>query len=415
MKNDLSILFYAKKARTNAQGLIPIYLRITIAGKRMELVTGRFTTEERWSVEGNRMKGSSAEAKATNSFLDTLRSKIYMYQQELIRENEAVNIENMRNKINVTGKRSYTLVEVFKQHNEEIKALVGKEYVAEVHHLYKRTLNRIIAYLQRDYNISDINLKEINHEFITGFEFFIKTSYNCGLNATAKYVKNLRKIIRICLANKWMTEDPFLNYKYKTTTPERIALSIEDVNAIYNKNFAIDRLNQIKDIFIFSCYTGLAYIDVCKLTPKDISIGIDGRKWIFTHRTKTDIRSNIPILPIAEEIIEKYKNHPEAVNQNKLLPCISNQKTNAYLKEIADLCGINKPLTFHIARHTFATTITLSNGVPIETVSKMLGHTNLKTTQIYAKVLDVKVSRDMDMLRSKISKASVSFDKKISV
>lgn len=166
-----------------------------------------------------------------------------------------------------------------------------------------------------------------------------------------------------------------------------------------NKMFVSDRLNQVKDIFLFSCFTGLAYADVKKLSRKNIGIGVDGNRWIFINRTKTDTRSNIPLLPIAIAILEKYEDHPQVVNQEKLLPILSNQKMNSYLKEIADACGINKELTFHIARHTFATTVTLSNGVPIESVSKMLGHKNLKTTQHFAKTLDLKVSNDMKVLR----------------
>jgi site-specific recombinase XerD len=186
---------------------------------------------------------------------------------------------------------------------------------------------------------------------------------------------------------------------------ERAFLVEEEIQAIVSKEFATERLNQVKDIFLFSCFTGLAYIDVKKLTKNNITIGIDGEKWIYTNRQKTDTRSNIPLLPMAEEIIAKYKEHPQCVNEGKLLPVLSNQKMNAYLKEMADLCGINKELTFHIARHTFATTVTLTNGVPIESVSKMLGHKNLRTTQHYAKILDRKVSEDMQILRTKFKKS----------
>lgn len=183
---------------------------------------------------------------------------------------------------------------------------------------------------------------------------------------------------------------------------ERAYLVQEEIQAIVDKEFATERLNQVKDIFLFSCFTGLAYIDVKQLTRSNIGLGIDGGKWIFTNRQKTDTRSNISLLPIAEEILDKYKQHPQCLNEGKLLPVLSNQKMNSYLKEIADLCEINKELTFHIARHTFATTVTLTNGVPIESVSKMLGHKNLRTTQHYAKILDRKVSDDMKVLRTKI-------------
>ncbi|WP_312175158.1 site-specific integrase [Chryseobacterium sp.] len=156
---------------------------------------------------------------------------------------------------------------------------------------------------------------------------------------------------------------------------------------IYEKEFASDRLNQVRDIFLFSCFTGVAYVDVKQLSMSNINIGVDGHQWFFTHRQKTDTSTRVPLLPLAQELVLKYENHPQCINSDVLFPVLSNQKMNSYLKEIANVCGINKDLTFHIARHTFATTVTLSNGVPIESVSKMLGHTNIKTTQHYAKIL----------------------------
>jgi site-specific recombinase XerD len=204
------------------------------------------------------------------------------------------------------------------------------------------------------------------------------------------------------LANNWIDRNPFSNYKAKIREVERVYLSEEEIENIINKDFKTDRLSLVRDIFLFSCFTGLAYIDVKNLTKSHISLGIYGEKWIFTHRQKTETASKIPILPITQMIIDKYEDHPECCNQNKLLPILSNQKMNAYLKEIAGVCEIEKELTFHIARHTFATTVTLTNGVPIESVSKMLGHKNLRTTQHYAKVLDKKVSEDMKILRNKM-------------
>lgn len=401
MNAKLSILFYAKRAKTTADGLLPIYIRVTVDGERIEMSTKRYTSPDKWSVEGNRMKGTSAEAKAVNAYLDALKAKVYEYQQQLIREDEEVNAENMRNKILGIEKRKHMLVAIFKQHNDEIKALIGKDYAPATHIRYETSLKHTVHYLQWKYKISDIDIRKIDHEFITGYEFYLKSVCKCCQNTTSKYIKNFGKIIRICLANGWIERNPFINYKSKIIEVERVFLSIEEIEILLNKEFAMERLNQVKDIFLFSCFTGLAYADVKKLSPRNIGLGIDGERWIFINRTKTDTRSNIPILPIAATILEKYRNHPQVVMKGKLLPVLSNQKMNAYLKEIADLCGFNKELTFHIARHTFATTVTLSNGVPIESVSKMLGHKNLKTTQHYAKILDLKVSNDMQVLKAK--------------
>jgi len=403
MNAKLSILFYAKRAKTTTDGLIPIYLRVTIDGERIELSTKRYTLPEKWSIEGSCMKGTSAEAKATNSFLDSLKAKVYDYQQQLIREDELVNAENMRNKILGVEKRSHMLIGIFQQHNEEIKALVGREFATATYTRYETSLKHTIAFLRWKYKVSDIDIRKINHEFVTSYEFYLKSVHKCNQNTTAKYIKNFGKIVRRCLDNGWIERDPFRNYKCKIIEVERPFLSQEEIETMFNKVFVTDRLNQVKDIFLFSCFTGLAYSDVKKLSRKNIGIGVDGERWIFINRTKTDTRSNIPLLPIAKALLEKYENHPQAVSQEKLLPILSNQKMNSYLKEIADVCEINKELTFHIARHTFATTVTLSNGVPIESVSKMLGHKNLKTTQHYAKILDLKVSDDMKILREKFN------------
>ena len=404
MNTKLSVLFFVKRTKTNVDGLLPIFIRVTVNGERIEFSTKRFTTSEKWSVEGKRMKGTSAESKATNSYLDTLKAKVYDYQQQLIREDEVVNAENMRNKIMGVEKRKHMIVGIFQNHNNEIRALIGKDYAAATLVRYETSLKHTVDFMKWKYRISDIDIKKIDHEFITSYEFYLKGVCNCCQNTASKYIKNFGKIIRICLANGWLDKNPFINYKGKEVEVERAFLSMEEIETMLNKEFVSDRLNLVKDIFLFSCFTGLAYADVKKLSRKNIGFGVDGERWIFINRTKTDTRSNIPILPIAAFILDKYEDHPQVVNQEKLLPILSNQKMNSYLKEIADVCGINKELTYHIARHTFATTVTLSNGVPIESVSKMLGHKNLKTTQHYAKILDLKVSIDMRILKDKFSK-----------
>ena len=293
------------------------------------------------------------------------------------------------------------LVPIFKDHNNKIKELIGKEYAPGTLERYTTSLKHTIEFMQWKYNISDIDITKIDHAFITDYEFWLRSVRNCANNTAVKYIKNFNKIIKICLTNDWLDRNPFANYKSKVKEVERVFLTEDEIQALMNKEFRTERLALVRDIFLFSCFTGLAYIDVKNLTKSHISIGIDGEKWIFTHRQKTESASKIPILPITQMIIDKYKNHHECINKDKLLPILTNQKMNAYLKEIADICEIEKDLTFHIARHTFATTVTLTNGVPIESVSKMLGHKNLRTTQHYAKVLDRKVSEDMEVLRNK--------------
>lgn len=216
-------------------------------------------------------------------------------------------------------------------------------------------------------------------------------------------IKKLKKIVRYCIANDWLDKDPFRSYKISIKETHRNFLLKNELQTLADKKISIVRLDQVRDIFLFSCFTGLTYSDIAFLTEKDISVGIDGEKWIFTTRTKTGTPSRIPLLPIARIILDKYSNKPEMKNAGSLLPKLSNQRLNSYLKEISDICGFAKELTFHCARHTFATTVTLANGVPIETISKMLGHKNLRTTQLYAKVMDNKVSNDMKVLKEKLA------------
>ncbi|NCU04865.1 MAG: site-specific integrase, partial [Chitinophagaceae bacterium] len=293
-------------------------------------------------------------------------------------------------------------------------ALIPQEYAEGTLERFRITLSHLNAFLQWKYNLKDVELRQINHEFVTDFDFYIRSVRKCANNTAVKYSKYFQKIIRICIANGWMEKDPFINFKVKLKVVDRAFLSEEELEAIQTKEFESVRLSQVRDIFIFSCFTGLAYADVLKLTSGHVSTGIDGEKWLFVNRTKTDTPSRVPLLPVPLEIIEKYSTDPVCKNKGKLLPVSSNQKMNAYLKEIATLCNIPKDLTFHIARHTFATTVTLNNNVPIESVSKMLGHKTIKTTQHYAKLLDKKVSHDMQALRIKYKNESQSEEHKIS-
>ena len=412
MQTKMSILFYAKRAKTTTVGLVPIYLRITIDGQRLEISTKRYVEASKWSSESARMKGNSEEARSLNGFLDITKGSVYDYQKDLMQNDQFVNVENMRSKLLGVKEKVYMLVPIFEEHNQKMEALLGDEYAPGTLERYRTSLRHTIEFLKLKYKVSDIDIKKIDHTFIVDFDFFLRTTRKCNNNSTIKYLRNFGKIVHICIANGWMTKNPFVNFKCKVKEVERTFLDEEEIEAVANKDFKIERLNLVRDIFIFSCFTGLAYIDVKQLTKANIVIGIDGERWICTHRQKTDTPSNIPLLPMAEKIISKYLDNPQCLNKGQLLPILSNQRMNSYLKEIGDVCGINKELTFHIARHTFATTVTLTNGVPIESVSKMLGHKNLKTTQHYAKIVDRKVGADMSALKERLRKKEVSEPKK---
>jgi site-specific recombinase XerD len=401
MKTKITLHFYAKSTKANAAGLLPIYVRLTVDGNRMEFSTKKFIDSAKWSPEMSKMKGTTEHARSLNEYLDLLKSKIFDIQMELIHHNEPLTIETFKNEFQGKKERERMLIPIFQEHNRKIKELVGQEYAPGTLERYETSLKHTKNFLFWKYNMTDINIEKIDHAFVMEYEFYLRSERKCANNTAVKYIKNFHKIINQCLANGWLNKDPFVNYKAKVKEVVRDFLSEAEIEQMISKEFVSERLELVRDIFVFSCFTGLAYIDVKQLTLDNIALGIDGDKWIFKNRQKTDTASKIPLLPMAQEIIDKYAGYPVCINEKRLLPILSNQKMNSYLKEIADVCGIKKDLTFHIARHTFATTITLSNGVPIETVSKMLGHTNLKTTQHYAKILDKKISNDMMILKEK--------------
>ena len=405
MNTAVSILFYIKRAKVNNLGVCPIYTRVTVRAKRFEFSTNKYINPEKWSNEGTKVKGNSEDARTINSQLDYLKNQVLEAEKRLFKKDINITSENLKSELLGLSESKRLLVAIFQDHNNKIKELVGREYAPGTLERYTTSLKHTIEFMQWKYNISDIDITKIDHAFISDYEFWLRSVRNCANNTAVKYIKNFSKIIKICLANNWLDKNPFANYKSKVKEVERVYLSEIEIQSIIEKDFKTERLSLVRDIFLFSWFTGLAYIDVKNLTKSHISFGIDGEKWIFTHRQKTESASKIPILPVTQMIIDKYSEHPQCLNEGKLLPILSNQKMNAYLKEIAGVCEIEKELTFHIARHTFATTVTLTltNGVPIESVSKMLGHKNLRTTQHYAKVLDRKVSDDMRALKEKFS------------
>ncbi len=403
MEHRISTLFFVKKSKPTKDGKLPLYIRITVNGQRIEHGIQRYIDASQWSVAAGQMKGNGSEARQFNLYLATLTSKVLKLERELVQDDKAITFDNFRAKWLGIADKPRMLLEIFQQHNDQVAALiqVGQDFAPGTLERYKTARDHTQSFLQWKYKIDDMDIRRLDFEFASEFEFWLKTVRKCNHNTTMKYIGNLKKIINLCIKKGFLQKDPFLGFKMTKQEVERIALTEQDLQIIAARQFGSDRLNHVKDIFLFCCFTGLAYADVKKLKQSEISRGIDGEYWIFTNRQKTDTRSRIPLLPQAIAIMEKYRDYPACENSGLVLPVLSNQKMNAYLQEIGDVCEIGKHLTFHIARHTFATTDTLSNGVPIESVSKMLGHRNLKTTEHYAKVLDGKISNDMQALKKK--------------
>lgn len=398
MQDLLSILFYIRKKGVSDPTLAIIYLRITYNGKRAEVSTMRKVAISKWDAKANKVIGYTSEAKLTNRQLDIIRNRIYgIYQRFLNDDNNFISAKGIRDEFIGANTNKKLILAMLDEHNQSMEKLVGREFSFRTLQRYKTTKKHLHKFIISNYNSGDHPVHKIDVVFINRFIYYLKADQGLSHNSALKYIAYFKKIIRQAFANGWIDKDPFYNFKLRPKAIEKEFLNQEEINAIMERQFLISRLEQVRDVFIFSCYTGLAYIDVAKLTTNNIVIGINGKRWIKVKRTKTKSLSSIPLLPIAERIITKYSTLPCC--KDKLLPVFSNQKTNGYLKEIADLTGITKNLTFHVARHTFATTITLANGVPIESVSKMLGHKSLKTTLHYAKILDTKLAEDMNNLR----------------
>jgi site-specific recombinase XerD len=397
-----SVLFYLKKSKHYKNGPVPIYLRINVDSKRVEVSIQRSCEPSRWNAHSGRANGTKEEVRVLNAFLDSLQMKVYEVHRALLESKEDITAGEIKNKLLGVKEQSNTILGVFVQHNEQMHQLVGKDYSPLTLKRYKTSYDHTKNFIKARYNLLDIEIHRIDYSFISDYEFWLKSVKNCNHNSTMKYLACFKKIVLICVKKGLLNKSPFAGYRLTKKDVDIPFLTKEELATITLKVMPNERLAQVKDIFLFSCYTGLAYADVEKLRYSEINTGVDGEQWIFMNRQKTAVSSRIPLLPVPLEIIDRYKKHPQCIIKGKVLPILSNQKMNAYLKEIADICRINKKLTFHIARHTFATTITLSNGAPMESVSKMLGHASIRTTQHYARVLDKKVSEDMQIVKKRL-------------
>ncbi len=400
LTKTFTLLFYLKKRSNYVTGKLPIYLRITVNGQRFELATKRYCDPEKWNTASGRQNGTREEARLLNNYLETMQTKVFEVRRQLIESNIEITAEAVKAKLSGAGDKPTFILEVFQAHNDQLAKLIGIDYARGTLKRYETCLSHTRNFIQWKYKADDLDINKLDYDFISDYEFWFKTIRKCDHNTSMKYLANFKKIVWICVKKGWLARDPFHAYKMSKREVNRQALTQSELTRISEKEFGTERLDQVRDIFVFCCYTGLAYVDVYKLKRSEVVEGFDGGDWITIKRQKTDSASLIPLLPPAFEIIKKYEDHPQVIAQDRLLPVLSNQKMNAYLKEIADVCSIDKAITFHLARHTFATTVTLSNGVPIESVSKMLGHSNIRTTQIYAKVVDKKISEDMKKIKA---------------
>lgn len=382
-----------------------VYARITVNKTRCELSLKYYLEKKNWNEGKGIARPLNEELRQLNSYLEETRGKLARHYRELLMQEKEVTAESVKNTFigKTEEQKNYTMLWLVQEHNTVMNAVLKRGSMKN----YLTTEKYLKSFLKKKFHKADIHLKDLSYEFITAFEFYVRSNPRkqndpCTNNGTMKHLERLKKMVTWAVKNEWMEKNPFINYQLKFKRYEREFLQLNELASIETQIFDNEMLQKVKDLFVFCCYTGLAYIDVTMLKPENITSNIDGSIWIKTSRAKTETSVHIPLLKPALLILEKYVQENKKQIRETIFPWISNQEINRSLKVIAAVCGIKKHLTFHLARHTFATTVTLVNGVPIESISKMLGHTKLSTTMIYAKVTQTKIGMDMERLQNKL-------------
>ena len=407
LKQNFSILFHLNSAKQNKYGLCPIYIRITLDGKRAEISTGRQIEPDHWDQSLERASARCIDHSTLNEFLDLTVAEIKKRYNILLTTKPHVTAEDIKKNFLGIKEQKMTFLKLFQQFLDHLTVrLEIKDISPKRHAKFKMLYEKCQKYIKKNYNRTDLFLEEVKLNFLVGFEIYLRAEYHVAINTSMKSAKELKQVAKYGIIMEYIPSNPFEGFRSSYKKTKREYLTKDELETIWKKELNIKRLEEVRDCYVFSCYTGFAYVDVLSMAPEHITKGLDGETWIQKDRKKTNTTENVPLLPIALEILEKYKNHPYCVRHNKILPVNSNQRYNAYLKELADICEINKRLTTHTARHTFATTVLLSNGVPIETTMELLGHKDIKTTLIYGKIVQQKVSQDMKVLKEKLFKES---------
>ena len=393
-----------QKGKPNAQGNAPIFARITVNHQMIHLATHYYLPPDRWLPKEGRTLGRTKEEKEVNAYLDNLRGLIFSKYNEMFLAGEQVTARKLKCRLISKDERAMSVLDLFDDYIKDYAKLVGHTTTKITHDRYVLVRKRLEEYMEAEYKRTDISVNDVNPKFVNGFEIFLRTQFNLSTNYVMKTIQKFRTVYQVAIDNGWANKNPFVSFKFYYEHAERGYLTMDELTTMMQKTMPSRRLEQIRDVFVFSCFTGLAYCDAQALTAEHIINGPNNRPWIRTHRKKTSTPVDVPLLDVPLQILAKYE---DSRRGDRLLPIPANQKCNDYLKEIAAICGIEKRLTFHLARHTFATTVTLTNGVPIESVSKMLGHRSLKTTQVYAKIVHNKLAEDMSNLSNRLQYLSM--------
>lgn len=402
MGNNINVLFWLNKSKLNKKGMAPLLLRITYRNDRKQLATGFSIAPSKWDGVKCRAKGKDQLTTAINEYILTTEARLKELFTSQLKQGD-VFLDKIIDKFLGKDEENYTLMQLIRYQMQHMEARVGKDYAIATIRKYKVTVGKLDKFLWKHLEKKDIRLKDLSLKFIQEFDLFMKTELRNDHNTTVKHIKNLKTFINVAIANGWMDRNPFIAFKAPYKLKEKVFLNEAELALLKAKKFHLERLSLVRDLFLFQCYTGLAFSDMANLKGRDVTIGIDGNPWIITYRQKTNIRCSIPLLPPALRILDQYNPRYKQELDKQLLPMYSNQKYNSYLKEIADFCGIVKELSSHAGRRTFATTVALANGISIETIRSVIGHTQTsKITYQYAAVTDMKVSVEMERLRTLI-------------
>jgi integrase len=413
LEKSLGLLFYLKKPRNYTTGPLPIYFRITVDGDEKELSVKRSWLSSRWGQQANRAIGNKEDARALNEYLDILQNKVYEARKYLIERGKVVTAIQIRDMLSGKEQRERMLLALFKKHNNELEKMIGKGVAKGTWINFNNSYSHISNFLKSEYRVDEINMLSLDLEFIKRLYLWFRTTKKLNHNSTLKNIANMKKIVLDCVDNGWLVGDPFAKFEMTRDEVETVHLDKEELQLIANKEIRNERLCRVRDLFIFCCFTGLSFIDVKQLKRSEISVDSYTELRIYKNRQKTGTLAVIPLLPIAIKILNKYKDDPFCLKNDMLLPVLSNQKYNSYLKELADVSDVYKELSSKMARNTFATTVTLANNVPMESIKEMMGHKSLRQTQHYAKVLAIKVSEDMNCLKERLDEKEFISDRQI--
>jgi len=403
LESSFGLVFFLKIPRNDSK-IRTVYFRITVHGIPKEASTKRKWDITRWDQKMERAVGSKEDAKSLNFFLDSLTLKINGIKTEMMYSGKSITAEKVMDQVLGKNAPKAKVLEEFQKHNDQMEALLGKGYAKGTLDRFTITKNHLTSFIKFKFKKDDHEFEDLNLEFVKDFEFYLRTVRECSNNTTLKYIANFKKIVIRAIDKEIIHKDPFKNFKGRKTKLVKKPITTQELYELERHYFTTDRLDVVRDVFVFQCYTGLAYIDAYQLKKSDIKKGIDGNLWIMAERQKTNSSFNVPLLPQALKIIEKYKDHPLCVQRGTVLPVSSNQKMNEYLKEVANLCGFPFTLNTHMARRTFGSTVTLNNNVPINVVKELLGHSSVKQTEAYAITEQATIGREMSILNKKLNK-----------